>query len=162
MEPIVMKQRAEALATLLTTERHYIHTGTPPIHDHDVPHRHVDVGTDGPAGSDPVRDSSALTTWNQLLTRVTPATRGRQDCFWADPRFLVFEFMADVILRKQQVHMICAFMDRLQPVGKRPGRSSVWQMLMGAGKTTIVTPILCLLQADGSKLITSVVPGALL
>jgi hypothetical protein len=36
------------------------------------------------------------------------------------------------------------------------------QMIMGAGKTTVVTPLLALMLADGKSLVTQVVPHALL
>ena len=35
-------------------------------------------------------------------------------------------------------------------------------MIMGAGKTTVVGPLLCLILGDGSNLVTQVVPPALL
>ena len=42
------------------------------------------------------------------------------------------------------------------------GRSRVKQMIMGAGKTTVVAPLLALMLADGNSLVLSVVPRALL
>ncbi|KAH8067983.1 hypothetical protein JL721_7203 [Aureococcus anophagefferens] len=42
------------------------------------------------------------------------------------------------------------------------GRSTVKQMIMGAGKTTVVAPLLALMLADGKSLVVSVVPKALL
>jgi len=41
------------------------------------------------------------------------------------------------------------------------GRSKVKQMIMGAGKTSVVAPLLALIVADGSSLVLSVVPKAL-
>ena len=42
------------------------------------------------------------------------------------------------------------------------GGSKVKQMIMGAGKTTVVAPLLALMLADGGSLVLSVVPKALL
>ncbi len=42
------------------------------------------------------------------------------------------------------------------------GQSVVKQMIMGAGKTTVVGPLLALMLADGKQLVTQVVPHALL
>ncbi len=74
-----------------------------------------------------------------------------------DPRFLVFEFTYSLLLRKSQVILVHKFMDAL-----RNNRSMCHQMIMGAGKTTVVTPLLVLMLADGKSLVTQVVPHALL
>lgn len=74
-----------------------------------------------------------------------------------DPRFLVFEFTYSILLRKSQVILVNKFMDAL-----RNNRSMCHQMIMGAGKTTVVTPLLALMLADGKSLVTQVVPHALL
>ena len=74
-----------------------------------------------------------------------------------DPRFLVFEFTYALMLRKSQVILVNKFMDAL-----RKGHSMCHQMIMGAGKTTVVTPLLALMLADGKSLVTQVVPHALL
>jgi hypothetical protein len=74
-----------------------------------------------------------------------------------DPRFLVFEFTYSLLLRKSQVVLVHKFMDQL-----RNNRSMCHQMIMGAGKTTVVTPLLALMLADGKSLVMQVVPHALL
>jgi len=74
-----------------------------------------------------------------------------------DPRFLVFEFTYSIMLRKSQVILVNRFMDAL-----RNNRSMCHQMIMGAGKTTVVAPLLALMLADGNALVTQVVPHALL
>jgi len=74
-----------------------------------------------------------------------------------DPRYLVFEFTYSLMLRKSQVILVNKFMDAL-----RNNRSMCHQMIMGAGKTTVVTPLLALMLADGKSLVTQVVPHALL
>jgi hypothetical protein len=79
-----------------------------------------------------------------------------------DPRFLVFEFTWNLLLRSRQVELVREF---AQSVAAKPsdrrGSGIVKQMIMGAGKTTVVGPLLCLLLADGDSLITMVVPSAL-
>ena len=42
------------------------------------------------------------------------------------------------------------------------GESRVQQMIMGAGKTTVVGPLLTLILADGVNLVTHVMPSPLL
>ena len=44
----------------------------------------------------------------------------------------------------------------------RAGRSLVRQMIMGAGKTTVIAPLLVLLVSSGDCLVTQCVPRALL
>jgi len=74
-----------------------------------------------------------------------------------DPRFLLFEFTWSILLRKSQVEIVNEYLDNL-----RNGVSTVKQMLMGAGKTTIVCPLLALMLGDGDTLVVQVVPPALL
>eukprot|EP01107_Rhizomastix_libera_P015447 TRINITY_DN5841_c0_g1_i1.p1 TRINITY_DN5841_c0_g1~~TRINITY_DN5841_c0_g1_i1.p1 ORF type:complete len:4156 (-),score=944.82 TRINITY_DN5841_c0_g1_i1:134-11092(-) len=73
-----------------------------------------------------------------------------------DPRFLFFEYRFDILLRKRQVEMVRDFVR-----GAQSGLSSVQQMIMGDGKTTVCMPLLTLLLADGKSLITQVMPTAL-
>ena len=74
-----------------------------------------------------------------------------------DPRFLLFEFTWSLLLRKSQVQIVNEYLANLQS-----GVSTVKQMLMGAGKTTIVCPLLALMLGDGDTLVVQVVPPALL
>ena len=74
-----------------------------------------------------------------------------------DPRFLVWEYTFNLMLRPMQVQLVSEFV-----AGIRSGRSSVQQMLMGAGKTTVVGPLLALILADGVRSVMQVVPAALL
>jgi hypothetical protein len=74
-----------------------------------------------------------------------------------DPRFLLFEFTWNILLRKTQVEMVRDYISDL-----RQGKSSVKQMIMGAGKTTVVCPLLTLMLSDGESLVVQVVPPALL
>ncbi|KAF8285120.1 hypothetical protein TcBrA4_0033550 [Trypanosoma cruzi] len=74
-----------------------------------------------------------------------------------DPRYLLFEFIHNILLRARQVEMVRWFVDNT-----RAGVSRVQQMIMGQGKTTVVGPLLALILADGSQLVTQVMPTALL
>jgi hypothetical protein len=103
--------------------------------------------------------------------------------FVFDPRYLVFEFTYSLMLRKSQVLLVnkvrlvsrsfvrglsrsllmCFFLLCQQLMNSlRNNRSMCTQMIMGAGKTTVVTPLLALMLADGKSLVTQVVPHALL
>lgn len=73
-----------------------------------------------------------------------------------DPRFLMMEFLFNILLRRRQVEMTRWFIQEL-----RAGRSRVQQMIMGQGKTSIVAPLLTLMLADGQQLVTQVMPTAL-
>ena len=73
-----------------------------------------------------------------------------------DPRILVFEFCAGVVLRAQQV----ALLSKLA-AHATSGHSVCHQMLMGEGKTTVISPLLALLLADGRQLVFQVVPAPL-
>ncbi|CAI5729997.1 unnamed protein product [Peronospora destructor] len=74
-----------------------------------------------------------------------------------DPHFLVFEYVFDILLRDRQVQMIDSF---LTSVAK--GKSRVQQMIMGAGKTTVVGPLLTYILADKTHLVTHIMPTSLL
>jgi hypothetical protein len=74
-----------------------------------------------------------------------------------DPRFLLFEFAHGLLLRASQVELV---RDLLGAMGE--SRSVCKQMIMGAGKTTVVGPLLALLLASSQSLVVEVVPPALL
>ena len=73
-----------------------------------------------------------------------------------DPRYLTFEFLHLILLRKMQVTLIEQFR-----TAAAAQTSAVHQMIMGAGKTTVIGPLLVLLLADGKSLVTQVVPSSL-
>ena len=79
-----------------------------------------------------------------------------------DPRFLMFEFLTCFLLRKSQVFLTEVFMKRAVEGGKNEWgdeiQSMVHQMIMGAGKTTVIGPIMALMLADCKSLVTQVVP----
>ena len=69
-----------------------------------------------------------------------------------DPRYLVFEFSYGILLRKSQVELVNEFVSR---------GTMCHQMIMGAGKTTVVASCL-LMSANEKTLVVEVVPSSLL
>ena len=110
-------------------------------------------------------DRSAANLVSQVTCRrfyatevaTTDATGQPDTCLRVDPRFLAFEFIHNIILRGSQIELINKFME-----AANRGGSMCHQMIMGAGKTTVVGPMLALLTADGSTLVVQVVPHSLL
>jgi hypothetical protein len=74
-----------------------------------------------------------------------------------DPRFLVFEYAFDMVLRRRQVEIIHEIVAEA-----RGNSSAVHQMIMGAGKTTVISPLASLILADGERSMVQVVPDPLL
>ena len=74
-----------------------------------------------------------------------------------DPRYLIFEFTWNIILRPKQYFMVVDFVKHL-----KEGKSKVKQLIMGAGKTAVVTPLLSLIAGDGETFVVVMVPRALL
>ena len=97
-------------------------------------------------------------TLSQMLTAerqcVYPAGSGE---LTVDPRLLCFEYIHNLLLRKAQHGLIANFIS-----SAKAGNSLCHQMIMGSGKTTVVSPLLCLLLANEQTLITQVAPTALL
>ena len=73
-----------------------------------------------------------------------------------DPRLLVFEFTTGFVLRPQQVSLIGKLMG-----SAAAGESVCHQMLMGEGKTTVISPLLALLLGE-TALVMQIVPAQLL
>ena len=90
-------------------------------------------------GIDPFRNPATLTQWMY------------------DPRFLTFEFLLGFMLRRRQFELVTEFFSRAME-----GHSSVNQMIMGQGKTTVIAPLLALMLADGRRLVMQVCPAPLL
>ena len=105
----------------------------------------------------------AQTLAEQLLTErhyvraETAASNDHIDERWADPRFLLFEFTHNLVLREAQVELVYEFVSAV-----RARKPLVKQMLMGGGKTTVVGPLLALLLGDGKMLVVQTMPAALL
>ena len=74
-----------------------------------------------------------------------------------DPRFLLFEFSHGLLLRQSQVILVRRLLEDM-----RTGKSVCHQMIMGAGKTTVVGPLVAMLVANAQTLVAEVVPPALL
>ena len=87
----------------------------------------------------------------------TTVVTAHDTSFSYDPRFLLFEYSWNLILRKAQVDLVHEIVGCV-----RRGRPIVKQMLMGGGKTTVVGPLLTLLLGDGEKLVVQTMPPALL
>eukprot|EP01059_Diplonema_ambulator_P001287 TRINITY_DN11037_c0_g1_i6.p1 TRINITY_DN11037_c0_g1~~TRINITY_DN11037_c0_g1_i6.p1 ORF type:complete len:2473 (+),score=747.89 TRINITY_DN11037_c0_g1_i6:4581-11999(+) len=58
-----------------------------------------------------------------------------------DPRYLVFEFTNSILMRKEQVSLLKKICGSEKP--------TVHQMIMGQGKTTVLTPLLALAMGEG-------------
>ena len=69
-----------------------------------------------------------------------------------DPRYLLFEFTWNIILRPKQYFMVVDFVEHL-----KQGKSKVKQLIMGAGKTAVVTPLLSLIAGDGETFVVVMV-----
>lgn len=98
---------------------------------------------------------SALTEKRHSFTAVQAAAAGGELAY--EPRYVVFEYLENLVLRNQQVRLLATFLN-----AAHSGASRVEQMIMGAGKTTVVGPLLALMLADGKQLVMQVVPSALL
>lgn len=98
-------------------------------------------------------DTLAVTLTNK---RYYTVDRG-QGVYQMDPRFLLFEFCHGLVLRQAQVKLVHKLLDEI-----KNGRSVCNQMIMGAGKTTVVGPLLAMLMANAQTLVFEVVPPALL
>jgi hypothetical protein len=73
-----------------------------------------------------------------------------------DPRMLLFENCAGIILRQPQVALLREISAQV-----RGGTSRVHQMIMGQGKTTVITPVLVLMFSS-QFMVTITAPAALL
>jgi hypothetical protein len=76
------------------------------------------------------------------------------------PHFLVFEFQSSIMLRVRQVEIITEILSTLNQSEDSTG--CIKQMIMGAGKTCVVSPLLALILPNCQKLCIHVVPPALL
>ncbi len=62
-----------------------------------------------------------------------------------DPRYLVFEFVHNLMLRSSQIGLVEDFMKSI--LDPTQG-AAVHQLIMGSGKTTVVAPLLALMLPD--------------
>lgn len=71
----------------------------------------------------------------------------------SDPKsqaYLVFEFYSDLLLRPEQVNLQTKFLDNLD-------KCYAQEMIMGSGKSKVISILLALLRADGKNISTNVV-----
>jgi superfamily II DNA or RNA helicase len=68
-----------------------------------------------------------------------------------DPRFLLFEFSSNIILRDAQIRLVRSFVAAVDN-----GESLCHQLIMGAGKTTVIAPLLALILGSPKKLVVQV------
>ena len=68
-----------------------------------------------------------------------------------DPRFLVFEFTSNIMLRNSQIKLVRRFIDAYHQ-----GGSLCHQLIMGAGKTTVIAPMLALILGSPNQLVVQV------
>ena len=127
-EEIALK--AATLAAALAVERHYV--------------RQADARDSGGPMSPLAAAAAAVRTRAQLEDLSAGGLS-------YDPRYLIFEFTTSIILRETQVRLVEKFVGTLTE-----GKSLVSQLIMGAGKTTTIAPLLALLIADGSQLVVQV------
>jgi hypothetical protein len=80
-----------------------------------------------------------------------------------DPRFLTFEFHKGWLLKPQQAALLTTFIDAVdETLGEGKAKSSLChQMIMGAGKTAVIAPMLAITLARDDRLVIQVVPQAL-
>ncbi len=72
-----------------------------------------------------------------------------------DPRFLLFEFTSNIILRDAQIALVNRFVQSFES-----GGSLCHQLIMGAGKTTVIAPLLALILGTATRLVVQVcAPG---
>lgn len=79
-------------------------------------------------------------------------------CVWCthNHRNQVFEFIWNISLRSSQVEMVNGFLATIMA-----NDSVVRQLMMGSGKTTVVSPLLGLMLSDGKRMVVQAVPQAL-
>eukprot|EP00466_Bigelowiella_natans_P012371 jgi/Bigna1/86051/estExt_fgenesh1_pg.C_70337 len=92
----------------------------------------------------------SLVTWLTATRNFTGADAGKP----LDPRFLLFEYIFNIVLWKRQVEQVREFAD--------VKRAVISQMVMGSGKSSVVSPMISLLLADKKSLVVVMAPDALL
>ncbi len=78
------------------------------------------------------------------------------------PQYLVFEYYMNVLLRKDQAANLAKLKLNDGKVGAPQHLGAVLEMIMGAGKTSVILPLLSLLNADGEQLAIALLPDALM
>jgi len=78
------------------------------------------------------------------------------------PEYLVFEYANDLLLRKRQVESLDRLQLRAPSPHSRHDLGAALEMIMGSGKTAVLSPLIAYLEADGSEIPFVVMPDALL
>jgi Protein of unknown function (DUF3638) len=78
------------------------------------------------------------------------------------PELLVFEYQADLLLKKEQFRVISLLLNSKNNPLDPSETEVIVQLIMGAGKTKVLLPILAAKYADGHKLSMLIVPNSLL
>ena len=78
------------------------------------------------------------------------------------PEYLVFEYYMNILMRKDQAENLDKLVLKGGKIGAPQNIGAVIEMIMGAGKTSVLLPLLSLLNADGSKLAIGVLPDVLI
>jgi len=178
-------QVGEELANTINMTRHYMNQAT---------------ATAATSNTSTIASNTSSITTSAATTAALTEKSKSVVSFTFDPRYLVFEFVWNLQLRKKQIEIVNDFRTNLA-LGKFfvhtyshyykslrlcliviiylssiyifiylfiftfiiiTGNSKVKQMIMGAGKTSVVAPLLALIVADGKSLVLSVVPKALI
>ena len=93
--------------------------------------------------------------WRMRADVLEPGEADARGC--TTRAFSSFEFLLGFMLRRRQFELVMEFFQRAME-----GHSSVNQMIMGQGKTTVIAPLLALMLADSRRLVTQVCPAPLL
>ncbi len=140
-----------SIASQLLTSRYYVKGyfqenpsgGTPPIYNENENKKEMDGGKEKELGGLQLEGGKE---------NVKEKDRD-EDMFLIefDPTYLVFEFSENLLLRREQILVLERFLQ-----SKRDSRSLVSQMIMGSGKTTVVSPLLLLMLAIRRELVIQV------
>lgn len=87
----------------------------------------------------------------ELLNTKRKYAKLEEGCVVYDPRFLLFEFTSNLVLRDSQVALVERFVEAY-----KSGGSLCHQLIMGAGKTTVIAPLLALILGSPSRLVVQV------
>jgi hypothetical protein len=106
---------------------------------------------DRPSVNAVVLKSNALAELLCTKRGYTELLKEKADAVSYDPRFLLFEFTSNIILRDAQIRLVRRFIDCF-----KRGESLCHQLIMGAGKTTVIAPLLALILGSPSRLVVQV------
>ena len=138
--------KAQSLAEQLLTKRHYVHTGGPELSPTGLGDGAGSSGSD--ASFEEIERNEALGSGGSSASLCLLSSEGTSELaedhasnhaqrrLVYDPRFLLFEFTHNLVLRRAQVELVREFVAAVTA-----GQPLVKQMLMGGGKTTVVVSL---------------------